>query len=241
MYSEEELNISIRTNTERCIKFIKRNENIFEEYYAVLRKNAESYYKNIIRDNNERIVVFDIGYSGSVSLGLTTLSGKITDKIYLSERDKNILNDCQRGTYTYLIKNGSEHLSHKDFELFFEEIFSPLESSCKGFIEEDGQIVPFVNRLEVSKQMKQLYQKIENLVLEYTQNYINVMGTEAEYIYLSDINELFYLLRTFFMKNKKLKNLFNVVIFEDSICLHKQKPLSSKIKIKNKLLNKRSI
>lgn len=96
-----------------------------ERYIAISKGNLLKYYSSVFRGEGSALV-FDCGYSGSISDAITGILRQIrVDKIYLWETEKNKTLDAKNGTNTYcLIGNlncGRYHALH----LIFEELMSP--------------------------------------------------------------------------------------------------------------------
>lgn len=228
-YTKDELNICIRHNVEICTNLLSKEQEVFEKYYNNQKSLAKEYYSNLFEKEKDRIVIFDIGYGGSISVGLQKLTTKTIDKIYIHETPQNIYRDNKNKTYTFILKNGIESAMYKNLDLLLEECFSPLEGSCCGFERENNKIVPVLGKMHDSLKMKISHQKLNEAAETFTKNLINVFGEYIDYLNVTDINPLFNCISKNFRHNPKEKNIFKDFIFNDTVTKHRQVPLCEKI------------
>lgn len=229
-YTKAELNIRIFNNVETCTNLLSKEQEIFEKYYNTQKSLAKEYYSNLFANESGRIVIFDIGYGGSISIGLQKLTSKTIDKIYIHETPQNIYRDNKNKTYTFILKNGIESAMYKNLDLLLEECFSPLEGSCCGFKRENNKIIPVLDKMYNSPEMKNDHKTLNATAEAFTENLINVFGEYIDYLNITDINTLFKCINKNFKYNPKEKKIFKNFIFNDTVTKHKQEPLCEKIK-----------
>lgn len=227
-FSKQELSLPIKANLKKCLNLLDREKEIFENYYNNQKNLAKEYYSNIFRDDLERAVIFDVGYGGSVSIGLSKLVNKFIDKIYVRESDRNIQRDLDNQTYTYILKNGAACTNY-GLDLLLEECFSPLEGTCKGFKNENGQVIPLTEDFTVSKEMQASHAEINLNTEFFVENLLNILGEYLDYIILTDVNPLIEFLKATFKNNKKQKGIFEHIIYNDIVAEHKQVSLKEKV------------
>ncbi len=227
-YTFEELNIKIKKNLETTIKLLKRNKNLLHEYYISQKNLAKEYYNNTFKNESKRVIIFDIGYNGSISLGISGLSSKIIDKIYIHQTNKNVFRDNKNNSYTFILKNGIESNKYCEIDLLLEECFSSLEGTCIGFKKSSENISPITEKLNISEEMKNTHNDIQNMTEIFIKKLIGTFGEYIKYINIVDINSIFELTINNFKKNYKEKEIFNSIIYNDTAVRHKQIPLSKK-------------
>jgi len=178
------------------------------------KKNAQRYFYDML-NFDDKAVVFDVGYSGSISDSILKLIGKKVDKIYLWETKKNKLRDKKNGTKTYcFFENYAEIVP---FNLAFEELFSPLESACIFYEEAEDKICPVFDSAEAfNGQMKQDMLLIHAGVLDYVGKFLEFFG---EYFHcFSSIDNLTvfkYTSNHFFDEKDESIHLFKNIKFLD--------------------------
>ncbi len=97
------------------------------------KKNLQAYYADtLLFSPSQRALIFDCGYSGSVSTTIMkVVRGKI-DKAYLCETAKNRLADWIRKTKTYLLFGNLHNIKPAGVLNIFEEVFSATDGPCIG-------------------------------------------------------------------------------------------------------------
>ena len=124
-------------------KIISLNKNFISELLLNKKKGVNLYYNKSIQFNKQdRAVVFDCGYSGSVSDAIGRITDKKIDKVYIWETEKNKRKDKKNKTKTFLLSGGLFSIPFSGFELVLEELFSPLEGSCVGITDLDNGFKP---------------------------------------------------------------------------------------------------
>ena len=228
-YTQTELKTGIKYNFETSYELLKREHEIFDTYYKNQKQLAEEYYANVFYNENERIVVFDVGYSGSVSRGLSKLTPKIVDKIYIHETTKNIYRDNKYQTCTFVLKNGIESNLYGNLDLLLEECFSPLEGTCCGFKRDANKIVPILDAMNIGTKMKEIHTQLNKATETFAKDLATLFGEYVEYLNITDINPIFKCIDSNFKNNPNEKEIFKDIVFNDTAVMHNQKPLSKKI------------
>lgn len=229
-YSEQELNLSAKDNFIECYGLLNRADALFKTYYDNQKQLAQKYYDEIFKSENDRIVVFDVGYSGSISMGLSKLTPKTVDKIYIHETLKNIFRDNKYQTYTYILKNGIESNKYSNLDLLLEECFSPLEGTCTGFKEENNKIIPTLDKMNISIEMKNAHQELNETSEIFARNLIKLFGEYFQYLNITDINPIIECIDNNFKNNADEKEIFRDIVFNDTATRHNQVSLKEKIK-----------
>ncbi len=229
-YTKQELSLTVINNFKECYKLLNKADELFNNYYKNQKQLAQKYYADIFKNAGNRIVVFDVGYSGSISLGLSKLTPKIVDKIYVHETLKNIFRDNRYQTYTYILKNGIDSNIYSNLDLLLEECFSPLEGTCTGFKEENSKISPILDNMNIPDEMQIAHLELNKATENFAKNLIDVFGVNLQYLNITDINPIIECINNNFKINKTEKNIFKSIIFNDTAIRHNQISLKEKIK-----------
>ena len=177
--SEDEKKLDYSKDKQKIISVLCRFKKSINDYYKRHRESSKRYYKSII-SNSEKEIIFDCGYSGSVSQALSNITGKVFDKIYLWETEKNKQLDKKYGSKTFLLMH--ENKLFVSQHLIYEEIFSPLEGGCLGF--ENGK--PIIEKCDYSQKMVEEYACIKKEVSNYINNVCKMFGSYLQYLNVSD-------------------------------------------------------
>jgi|GEM_PF-5442729 len=228
-YSTNELHTLVLTQSRECLVLLQRNQSVLDAYYAQQKKTATAYYNSELKTDGDRVIVFDVGYSGSVSVGIANLSNKVVDKIYLSETPRNAFCDYRDATYTYVIKNGNALGSFSPLHLILEECFSSLEGNCLGFAMQHNKAVPVLEEGHFSDSMTQQHQAMGRQITQYATQLSDMLGPYIDNLVVSDINPLFELTLRVLRKYPNTKGLFSDITFFDPATHSSSPPLSEKI------------
>lgn len=219
----------LNVNYEKCLELIDKAKDVFEMYYNQQRHLACKYYTNVFKNEKSRILVFDIGYSGGVSLALSNYTDKTVDKIFIYETPKNIFYDNKNQSYTFILKNGITSNSYKNFYILLEECFSPLTGTCTGFKEENENIFPLFEKINFPLNMKKSIEEINLNAEKFTQNLKDLFGDYLQYLNVTDMNEIIECVNENFKDNVEQKEIFKDIVYKDSAILHKQLSLKDKL------------
>ena len=177
--SENEKLLNISKDKLKIISVLCRFKKTVNDYYMQHCENSKKYYKSII-SNSEKEIIFDCGYSGSISQALSNITGKVFDKIYLWETEKNKQLDKKQGSKTFLLMN--ENKLFNTHHLVYEELFSPLEGGCLGFENK----TPIIEKCNYSQQMVEEYACLKKEVSEYMNNICIMFGEYLKYMKIYD-------------------------------------------------------
>ena len=227
-YTKNELKTTIKQNLKTCLDLLNNNKNVFDDYYKEQKTLTTEYYNHVISSEKERIIVFDVGYSGSISLGISQLTKKFVDKIYVHETRKNIYRDNQNQTYTFILKNGIESNAYTTLDLILEECFSPLEGTCVGFKKDSEVVTPIIKKIKFQDNMVIDHKKIQKTCELYTKELINLFGDYLKYLNVIEINCISNLIVNNFKYSPNEKKIFDNIIYNDIAVRHSQVALSKK-------------
>ncbi len=187
--SQEEKKIDLHINQLACRKVLWRFRKELNTYFADQKKKAVIYYNAVFNTGQKREIVFDCGYSGSVSRGLCSACGEkiYFDKYYLWETKKNKSNDRKKKTKTFCFFENEPSLG---LCIILEECFSPLQESCSGFSGSEKDITPLVKDLVTDSKMKSDMSIMHKTCVEYATGFMELYGKYIKSICLKD-RELF--------------------------------------------------
>ncbi len=157
----------------------KYGQAIHDQIYK-RRENIKSYYRASIDLNNEkRSIIFDVGYSGSVSSTVNKLINGKVDKIYLWETEKNQKIDMQDATKTFLVIGPQEdRYNNPPIDIVLEELFSPIEHSCFDIKKsKNNNFNPvFYREDKFSESMVRSITEIQSGAINYINDVKNILG-----------------------------------------------------------------
>ena len=215
--SPDELNLSVKSNIEECNNMLRRFDTDISKAYTSRKIATKRYYSKNIFSRKKRIIVFDCGYSGSISIALNkALDSKFNiDKIYLFQTDKNIERDKENKTTTYLLSRENRHEGWID-ELL-ETMLSPLVGSCRGFfIDKANKVRPIFEKAKFSSEMKKDHDLVQNTSLQEIERFILLFKGYWDYFDGFDISFNIKCLNIIFSKRPKNTEIFSNFQFTDT-------------------------
>ncbi len=230
-------NYYIKTNN--CDNNVESISNYISDYNALSlelekRKNSAVQYFLQIFSNTGKGVIFDCGYSGSVSNYIYKLTNQKIDKIYMWETEQNKVIDKINMTKTNLLFTNVNEIM--PFHLFFEEVFSPLESSCLGFENKDGVMSPVFDTTEVfSDKMRSDLTEVHNGVYNYIKKFCSYFDKFIPCFGIVDYKTVFnYTMAHFFdEKDESLGLLRNIVFYDKYFEGNVENSLANKLCLRN--------
>ena len=88
---------------EKVYKILLSQKDAIKKAMEQRRERARIYYNKVFSNSTGRILIFDIGYSGSISKAITKAIGRHVDKVYCWQERKNISIDNKYGTKTFTL------------------------------------------------------------------------------------------------------------------------------------------
>ena len=189
------------------------------------RENALLYYNSIFSSKEKNSLIFDIGYSGSISLALSRILKKPIDKLYCWQTAKNIKLDVQYKTKTFTLM--TQDNNYVPFNLVLEELFSPCSGGTIGF-SENGQ--PIHENIKITTEMLNTLEQLHNQCIEYAINTMKRFSNYANYLSNSETSLTLKICKQLF-QTKPLTNrsIFKSIIFPDPIYLCEDLTLEQKL------------
>ncbi len=183
------------------------------------KKLCRQYYENIFADDKNPLV-FDCGYSGSISRSLNNVfeGKKIFDKIYLWETEKNREIDRIDKSKTHVVIGGDRP---KWFDVLLEDCFSPLQGSTVGFAYENHRVNPVYESIAFSKEMSDDLNRIHQISMELADKFGNLFGKELDFLKVDafqSVSEIsFYFLTK---QGDNASKAFHNIVFPDTYLRH---------------------
>lgn len=167
--SEAEKSIDLSKDSCAARKVLLRFKKPLNQHFLTQRQLAERYYADQFKSDAARYLIFDLGYSGSVSLGLMKagLKEKYFDKYYIYEAPFNKQRDKEYGTKTICLTG--EFVGELDVVL--EECFSPPEGSCLGFADSGDGVIPVKGDFTPDKEMLETLERMHTRCIKHAEGF----------------------------------------------------------------------
>ena len=213
--TEEEKSINLCEKFYDARKALAHVSNELEAYFSAQKKLSSAYYHTAFAGKTGRQLVFDCGYSGSVSAGLIKAVGLPVDKYYLWEKGiENQPLDAKNGTRTVCYFKGDPLLG---FNIIFEECFSPTEGSCLGFSEDGGGIRPVLERLDITEGMRADMRTLERCCTAFAEAFAKTFGSYLSALRTEDHAIFLDIARSAFLASPYNElDIFDRIVFPDS-------------------------
>lgn len=170
LLTKEELDIPFCKQQQRCLGILERISGPLTNLMEARRERARRYYASVFPSAANRFLVFDMGYSGSISTALSTITGRPFDKLYCWQNEANQTADAQNGTKTFLLMQKENYLP---YHLILEEMFSPCSG---GVVDFDEQGHPCHETFMPAPPMREALDAAHTSCLEYAQAALDRFG-----------------------------------------------------------------
>lgn len=229
--SEEEKELLFFRDRERCVEILRRFSPEIAACMRRKRERAKAYYESVFDASEERYLVFDLGYSGSIGKALSTITGRPTDKIYFWETDKNRELDKVFGTSTRVFLKSDTHVY---LNLMLEELCSPCEGGVIGFAE-DRQ--PVTEKMCISETHRADLAAVHAACLDYAGDFCALLGEYAPCAVLEQPGPAMAICQAL-LRDLPFCNLhlFKNIVFPDPV--HISRTASLEKKMERHLLNR---
>ena len=207
-----QLNLNINDHRQLCRNLLIKNKAKISSYYNQRRNITEQYYASIFHGSKERVLIFDCGYSGSISASLMEggVAHKI-DKVYLWETSKNRKRDMDNQTITYVVAGGYKTAW---LDVVVESFFSSYEGSCIGFSIKGNKIEPIFEPF--NKENRMILKETHDEVYLFMDQFMELFGDYQKYFGKNQIQYVAELANILFSGRRNNQKIFDKVIFEDS-------------------------
>ena len=219
--TSEEQSIDLSERLLEARKVLLRYKRELNIYFEEQAKLARIYYSEQFPGNAEtakRYLVFDCGYSGSVSVGLMGVrqeSNVKFDKYYVWETELNKKRDRENGTKTFCLSPSN---SFGGTNLIFEELFSPLEGSCLGFVRRGEEVEYVQDDFHPDACMEQAMCDIQNICIDYAKQFRELFAPYMSGFVLTDRDALTKVGEVAFLNSPYMEiSMLKVIRFTDSL------------------------
>jgi len=193
---------------------------------------ARQYYKDVLHTSDNRALVFDIGYNGSVSLGIQNAvhdSKLKVDKVYVWQHPLNATRDREQETRTFLLEGDFPSKGegiYKDWLIFMECLLCPLVGSVTDVTKERDDYIPHYAEQNFSREMRDAITKMQEESLSVFTSYVNLLGNEYCECFQLPSDSPFLNLTYHYIErdDKRFNDFLDNIIFEDQFL--KGKPIS---------------
>lgn len=224
LLTKEELDIPFCKQQQTCLGILERISGQLTDLMEARRERARRYYASVFPSAANRFLVFDMGYSGSISTALSTIADKPFDKLYCWQSEANQTADAQNGTKTFLLMQKEDYLP---YHLILEEMFSPCSG---GVVDFDEQGHPCHEIFMPAPSMREALDAAHTSCLEYAQATIDRFGPYSPLLASARADGALEIFRQWFQK-KPLSNraALRDIVFPDPVYCDRLLSLEDKL------------
>lgn len=224
LLTKEELNIPFCKQQQRCLDILERISGPLTNLMEARRERARRYYASVFPSGANRFLVFDMGYSGSISTALSTIAGTPFDKLYCWQTAANKAADVQNSTKTFLLMQKE---NYTPYHLILEEMFSPCSG---GVVDFDEQGHPCHEIFMPAPSMRKALDAAHTSCLEYAQAALDRFGQYSPLLASARADGALEIFRQWFQK-KPLSNraALRDIIFPDPVYCDRLLSLEDKL------------
>ena len=224
LLTKEELNIPFCKQQQRCLDILERISGPLTNLMEARRERARRYYASVFPSGANRFLVFDMGYSGSISTALSTIAGTPFDKLYCWQTAANKAADVQNSTKTFLLMQKE---NYTPYHLILEEMFSPCSG---GVVDFDEQGHPCLEIFMPAPSMRKALDAAHTSCLEYAQAALDRFGQYSPLLASARADGALEIFRQWFQK-KPLSNraALRDIIFPDPVYCDRLLSLEDKL------------
>lgn len=224
LLSPEEQRLPFCKQQDTCLNILKRLEPQTTGLMEGRKARARRYYATVFPADAQRLLVFDVGYSGSVATALSAVTGKPVDKLYCWQNEANQAADKKNATRTFLLMSEGEF---SPWHLLLEELLSPCRG---GVIDFDGQGGPVHEAFAPAPNMQAALEAAHEECLAYVRETVGRFGEYAPLLAAAAPDGALAVLRQWFQENP-LSNraALRDIVFPDPVYL--ERPLSLEDKL----------
>ena len=224
LLTKEELNIPFCKQQQRCLDILERISGPLTNLMEARRERARRYYASVFPSGANRFLVFDMGYSGSISTALSTIAGTPFDKLYCWQTAANKAADVQNSTKTFLLMQKE---NYTPYHLILEEMFSPCSG---GVVDFDEQGHPCHEIFMPAPSMRKALDAAHTSCLEYAQAALDRFGQYSPLLASARADGALEIFRQWFQK-KPLSNRATLrdIIFPDPVYCDRLLSLEDKL------------
>lgn len=233
-YSQKQLRLKVNYNKNICSELVKKDKDI-ASFFEQQTRNVIEYYGEIF-EKEDKVVIFDCGYSGSIAEGIKSAlrSNIIIDKVYLWETKGNSEKDAKYHTKTYPI---FQDLHRIWLSAICETMLSSIEGSCLGIEQINDCFSPFLEEKEGVDESNTIIKEIQEDSIKIMKVFVDLLGEYIDIFELNERDELLKALLTIFDKlHLKNSGILNQILVTDGYMIKSMRRLSEIICLQNNSL-----
>ena len=201
-------------------------------FFKQQTRNVMKYYGKIF-GKEDKIIIFDCGYSGSIAEGIksTLRSDIIIDKVYLWETKENQKKDAKYHTRTYPI---FQNLHKIWLSAICETMLSSVEGSCLGIEQINGCFVPFLEEKGGVDESITIIKEIQKESIEIIKVFVDLLGGYIDIFELNERDELLKVVLKIFDKlHLNNSGILDQILVTDGYMIKSTRKLSKIICLQN--------
>lgn len=213
--SDAEKATPVADNKELCVKLLNTLEPDLSNYFNYKKGITKEYYRSVLSPKSYRILVFDIGYNGSVSAiaGAFDTTCKV-DKVYLWESEVNKAVDKKEGTNTYLVSEDGLVNHCGAYEVWLSP---PSDGTCIGITNSEGKLMPFFEKKTVTADTLHDINLLHEASIVNIKRFAEMFGDLAFLFSESHKISCYTALADLFLEQPCIIRLFENMQFEDAV------------------------
>lgn len=193
-------------------EILKRFKNEITQYIAQNNKLLVRYYSGLFPDNKN--IIFDCGYSGSIALALNKATDKVFDKLYLWHDMESLERDNIDGTKTISVFGLlQKYIQNINTHIIAEEVFTPTNSRP---IKIDENLCPIYADEPASVDMQRDVDQIQQAAIDSVVNFANFFKGLTQYFKINNTGEVLQALEAAFSISPFTEyELLKNIVFDD--------------------------
>ncbi len=222
LIGDADLDLPFLPNKQHCLAALRPHAALINALLHQRRERIRRYYQPLFADEGQRVLVFDLGYSGSIGEALHAATGKIVDKFYFWAEPENAARDRRLGSRTHCWLHEGYHL-----RLLLEELFSPAQGGVIDFAEDGSPVYEDVN---LPPALKEALQDLETACCDYADAFCDSVAEAAPPPALPEGDAFLPLLERLLFHSPCLnERLLRDIVFPDPVYCDDQPSLQKKM------------
>lgn len=222
LIGDADLDLPFLPNKPHCLAALRPHAALLNALLQQRRERARRYYAPLFAEEGKRVLVFDLGYSGSIGEALHAATGKTVDKVYFWAEPENAERDRRLGSTTRCWLHTGYHLP-----VLLEELFSPAQGGVIDFAE-DGS--PVYEDVSLSPGLKDALHALETACCDYADAFCDAFAELAPSLALPDGDAFLPLLERLLFHSPFLnERLLGDIVFPDPVYRDDQPSLQRKM------------
>lgn len=222
LIGDADLDLPFLPNKRHCLAALRPHAALINALLQQRRERIRRYYAPLFADEGQRVLVFDLGYSGSIGAALQAATGKIVDKFYFWAEPENAARDRRLGSTTRRWLRAGYHL-----RIPLEELLSPAQGGVIDFTEDGSPVYEDVN---LSPALKAALHELETACCDYADAFCDSFGELAPSLALPNGDAFLPLLEVLLFRSPFLnERLLRDIAFPDPVYFDDQPSLQKKM------------